>query len=346
MTTFDNNGFTFTILDSSSVSITAFDNSSSAIVIPNTVTNNSITYTITKLGDHAFNFSTILQSIDCSQATSLVAIGDGASADGTFVACQSLSSILFPTSLTTIGRNAFNQCTSLTSILIPRNVTTINEYAFAGCTSLSSVRFEGDIPTELGINIFIGCSNVTITAHTGTNGWSSTFLGLPVSITCFLADTPILTDQGSVMIQDINTDVHTIRKKPIVAITKTVSPEKYLVRFHPGSLGKNLPEKTTIMTRNHLLMYKGKMIPANHFLNMEGVDRVKNKGDILYNVLMEEHEKMLVNNLVVETLHPKNHVAVLYRDVILNDKIDNHEKVMIVQQVNHEFVKRTSSAKK
>ena len=34
--------------------------------------------------------------------------------------------------------------------------------------------------------------------------------------------------------------------------------------------------------------------------------------EILYNILLEKHDKMIVNNLIVETLNPKNLVAKSY----------------------------------
>ena len=42
------------------------------------------------------------------------------------------------------------------------------------------------------------------------------------------------------------------------------------------------------------------------------VYNVKYSGEPLYNVLMETHYKMLVNNLVCETLHPDNLIAKIY----------------------------------
>ena len=56
------------------------------------------------------------------------------------------------------------------------------------------------------------------------------------------------------------------------------------------------------------------MIKAKEFTNMfENVYKVKSNGEILYNVLMEKHDKMIVNNLICETLHPENSIAKLYR---------------------------------
>ena len=60
-------------------------------------------------------------------------------------------------------------------------------------------------------------------------------------------------------------------------------------------------------------MYQGKMVPARKLLGkVDGVSKVPYNGDVLYNVLMEKQDKMVVNNMIVETLNPKNVLARLY----------------------------------
>jgi hypothetical protein len=55
------------------------------------------------------------------------------------------------------------------------------------------------------------------------------------------------------------------------------------------------------------------MIKAKHLVELvENVSLVPYNGQPLYNILLEEHEKMQVNNLIVETLHPEHKVAKLY----------------------------------
>ena len=56
-----------------------------------------------------------------------------------FSNCASLSNIVVPDSVTSIGDSAFTVCKSLTSIVIPDSVTSIGYYAFYGCYSLIEV---------------------------------------------------------------------------------------------------------------------------------------------------------------------------------------------------------------
>jgi hypothetical protein len=68
------------------------------------------------------------------------------------------------------------------------------------------------------------------------------------------------------------------------------------------------------MTKNHKIMWQGRKLEAESFLyRYENVVKVKYSGQILYNVLMEEHSEMVINNMVCETLDPNNTVAKLYK---------------------------------
>jgi uncharacterized delta-60 repeat protein len=128
---------------------------------------------------------------------------------------------------------------------------------------------------------------------------------------CLVAGTPILTDQGIVAIEKIDTTKHTINNKRIVAVTKAISPEKHLVCFEANSMGINCPTQRTIMTPGHEVLYKGKLVQSKHFVGrVDGVHTIPYNGkDVLYNVLQEQHGLMRVNNMVLETLHPENKVA-------------------------------------
>ncbi len=76
-----------------------------------------------------------------------------------FAGLQNLTQITIPSSVTTIGNQAFYS-SGLTSIDIPNGVTMIEESAFLNCNSLASVTFSNSI-TTLGNYSFQGCYALT-----------------------------------------------------------------------------------------------------------------------------------------------------------------------------------------
>ncbi len=162
----------------------------------------------------------------------------------------------------------------------------------------------------------------------------------PPSNICFLKDTPINTDQGIVFIQNINPKIHTIRGKPVILVTKTISNDKYLICIKKDALGKNIPSQNTIMTKNHELFYKGNMVQANYLLNKGlNVKNVKYNGEVLYNILLDEHSKMLVNNLIVETLSPNNYVAKYFKQINNIKDINQLKKLTNEYENKYNFYK-------
>lgn len=166
----------------------------------------------------------------------------------------------------------------------------------------------------------------------------------PISDICFPAGTPITTDQGIIAIEKINPSIHTINKKPIVDIIRTIYNDKYLIGFKKNAISINCPSQFTVMTKNHKIIWQGRKLEAESFLyRYENVVKVKYSGQILYNVLMEEHSEMVVNNMLCETLDPNNTVAKLYKrtskytkserykiskfiaDSVKNTKFDRHK---------------------
>lgn len=142
---------------------------------------------------------------------------------------------------------------------------------------------------------------------------AATMTGLGFPAICFLEDTPINTDQGILPINKIIAGVNTIDNKRIVAVTQTMDENTFLVCFKKDSLGDNVPNQDTITSRYHSVEYKGEMIEAHQFLeSVENVVKLEYTGQVMYNILMDKHEKIIVNNLVCETLHPDNPYAEKY----------------------------------
>ena len=87
----------------------------------------------------------------------------------------------------------------------------------------------------------------------------------------------------------------------------------HLICIHKNALGDNCPNKKTLISGNHKVLYKGRMWKARKLLsNTKYVQQVKYNKEILYNVLLDTHEVMTVNNLICETLHPENIIAKLH----------------------------------
>ena len=131
---------------------------------------------------------------------------------------------------------------------------------------------------------------------------------------CFPANTPIKTDQGTVMIQDIDVHAHTINGRDIQYITKTKTTTDHLICFEKNAVRRGYPRRRTIMSREHCVVNNGKLYPAYAFVGKHrDVYKVPYTNETLYNILMEHHEIINVNGLKCETLHPENAVAQFYK---------------------------------
>lgn len=93
----------------------------------------------------------------------VVAIGDGAFAGNRLITAY------LPTSVTTIGDNAFDGCVNLTSVtqvgssdeaVFPASVTSIGNYAFEGCSKLNVKFGDAKALATIGDNAFYGCTSL------------------------------------------------------------------------------------------------------------------------------------------------------------------------------------------
>ena len=74
--------------------------------------------------------------------------------------CTSLTSVIIPNGITSIGNYAFYGCVSLTNINIPKSVTFIGSSAFQNCKNLTNVTIPNSV-TSIGDSAFSGCKNLT-----------------------------------------------------------------------------------------------------------------------------------------------------------------------------------------
>lgn len=151
---------------------------------------------------------------------------------------------------------------------------------------------------------------------------------------CFPAGTPVMTDQGNISIEKLNPDIHTVRNKRIVSVVKTIPHDEYLILIKKNAISKHIPSKDTYISKEHKLLYKGFMITANDLEKYcKNVVKIPYDKSILYNVLMHSYEKIIVNNLICETLHPTNILAKIHY------KIHNHALKRQIYKKLNEIIK-------
>jgi hypothetical protein len=110
--------------------------------------------------------------------SSLTSIGDQA-----FRGCTGLTNITIPNSIISIGQQAFDGCTSLTNITIPNSVTSIGNQSFSGCTSLTNITIPNSV-TSIADFAFISCTNLTsITIPNSVTSIGSQVFGFCTSLT-------------------------------------------------------------------------------------------------------------------------------------------------------------------
>ena len=147
------------------------------VVIPDKVTYNGKTYSVTTIGNHAFLYCTDLTSV--TMPSSVTSIDEEA-----FYECRKLTSITIPSSVTSIGREAFNgtawyynqpdglvyaanvaykykgKMPANTSISLKEGTTGIAVSAFYECSDLTSITIPSSV-TSIGREAFYSCSGLT-----------------------------------------------------------------------------------------------------------------------------------------------------------------------------------------
>lgn len=183
----DDQGLTYTLHADHTATVANYDNSTpdGVIDIPDTVTSGGQPYTVTAIGDSAFNPSSPRSNVSSVFIPATVrSIGDSA-----FSYCNALTTVTFaegsqlksigraafygtehayprfkeikiPDSVETIGNGAFYDCRDLERITLPSALQTLSTVTFYDCTALSEVTFPASLKT-IESSAFSGCRNLS-----------------------------------------------------------------------------------------------------------------------------------------------------------------------------------------
>ena len=150
---FESAGIYYNITGNNTVEVTYSDRNnntySGSVSIPETVTSNGTEYSVTTIGESAFQGSAVTS---VSMPECITSIDYNA-----FKGCQNLESVTLPESLTTLGSYAFYSCKLLKAVKIPSGVTAIPSSCFYECSSLESVTIPEGV-TTIGDDAFSGCN--------------------------------------------------------------------------------------------------------------------------------------------------------------------------------------------
>lgn len=198
--------------------------------IPSSVKYEGRTYSVTSIGNDAFDECKSLTSITipntiksigghafCNTNLTTVTIPEGVQVikDHAFKRCESLESVFLPNSVTSIERAAFEVCYNLKSITIPNQITTIRDWTFGECPLLETVIISSSV-TEIECDAFYGCTSLK-------------------SVTCLAAQPPTM----GVVLDD---DECTYLRKSIAQRFHYMCQQKALLHISKQINGKSLTQ--------------------------------------------------------------------------------------------------------
>ena len=293
------------------------------------ITNAFINYSYTSDRFGAMTQSDIIRitSID-TRIPNITEDTDISNTDLTYDASSTQLDVYFDASLLDINASEVLDASLVTSFV---SDPSINISPFI---EINKRHYRANITTEYGIDKSEGNSVTVIYMDTSATLYFNVDTILrPYSNICFPRGEKVLTDNGYKNIEQIDIKLDTIRGEKIEELTQTQTQEKELVLIKCGALMKNMPNKDTLITNNHKVFYKGKLVEAYKLVRMveAGVELVDYNGETLYNILLEGEKegKMVVNGMIVETLSHTNNIARLYKKIQKYGTTEYKKKRMI-----------------
>jgi len=147
--------------------------------------------------------------------------------------------------------------------------------------------------------------------------------GIPSTQSCFRKGTLVKTDQGTMEIQNVVAGYHTINNKQIKCVTLVYNSDGMVVKIEKDCLGENKPSNTIYMQKDHKLMispFEFSALLTSGKIHFEK----SNTDEILYNILLDSHETMMIENIEVETLNPELEISKYF----MGDRSEEHKALI------------------
>lgn len=218
-----------------------------SVTIPSSVTYGGETYSVTSIGDNAFNRCGMLTSVtiphsvttidsyafnNCASLTE-ISVKNGNSVYDSRNNCNAIietasnkliagcQNTIIPNTVTFIDGYTFDSCYGITNLTIPNSVTQIQDYAFYNCSGLTSVTCLARTPPTIGDNCFslsINSSTIylnaplyvpkeSVVAYQSANGWKKFIHIVGIEVEPQHGD---VNGDGVVNISDLNNVVNDI----------------------------------------------------------------------------------------------------------------------------------------
>ena len=146
--TFTWGDYEYRIINTNEVEITAYWGSDTEVIIPSEIDGKPVT----SVGEYSFTGGYYDGQISQTPPPTNLMHPNAKNN-------EKIQKVVVPSSVKTIGEEAFSSCTSLTSITIPESVTIIKDNVFYDCISLSSITIPKSV-TTIGSNAFLYCTKL------------------------------------------------------------------------------------------------------------------------------------------------------------------------------------------
>lgn len=145
------------------------------VTIPDRITFEKREYTVTKIGEEAFESNQIVKELVMGKNVTEISnyafyacpfleklkLSDNVQIIGeeAFAECTSIENISWNQKIRVLGKNAFRACESLKTVTVPKSITDIGAGIFTDCISLHKCEIEKGI-SILGEGMFTNCSSL------------------------------------------------------------------------------------------------------------------------------------------------------------------------------------------